>query len=56
MLMRMTVAGVMGTSIYITDLLVKVIALGVVPKNRRPGTAMAWLLAIFLIPGVGLIG
>lgn len=56
MLMRMTVAGVMGTSIYIIDLLVKVIALGVVPKNRRPGTAMAWLLAIFLIPGVGLIG
>lgn len=56
MLMRMTVAGVMGTSIYIIDLLVKVIALGVVPRNRRPGTAMAWLLAIFLIPGVGLIG
>ncbi|MEU6138261.1 cardiolipin synthase [Nocardioides sp. NPDC047086] len=52
----MTAAGVVGTSIYIIDLLVKVIALGVVPKNRRPGSAMAWLLAIFLIPGVGLIG
>jgi cardiolipin synthase len=46
----------MGTSIYIIDLLVKVVALGVVPKNRRPGSAMAWLLAIFLIPGVGLVG
>lgn len=56
MLMRMTVAGVMGTSIYIIDLLVKVIALGVVPKNRRPSSAMAWLLAIFFIPGIGLIG
>jgi cardiolipin synthase len=33
-----------------------VIALGVVPKNRRPSSAMAWLLAIFFIPGVGLIG
>ncbi|MFJ2754157.1 cardiolipin synthase [Nocardioides sp. NPDC087217] len=54
--MRMTVAGVMGTSIYIIDLLVKVIALGVVPKNRRPSSAMAWLLAIFFIPGIGLIG
>ncbi|MER7560208.1 cardiolipin synthase [Nocardioides sp. NPDC126508] len=52
----MTVTGVMGTSIYIIDLLVKIVALGVVPKNRRPGSAMAWLLAIFLIPGVGLIG
>ncbi len=56
MLRRMTVTGVMGTSIYIIDLLVKIVALGVVPKNRRPGSAMAWLLAIFLIPGVGLIG
>ncbi|TQL69609.1 cardiolipin synthetase 2 [Nocardioides albertanoniae] len=56
MLSRMTVAGVMGTSIYVIDLLVKVIALGVVPKDRRPGTAMAWLLAIFLIPGVGIVG
>ncbi|MFD7074865.1 cardiolipin synthase [Nocardioides sp. NPDC059952] len=53
--MRMTVAGVMGTSIYIIDLLIKVIALGVVPKNRRPGTAMAWLLAIFIVPGLGLV-
>ncbi|MEU0313267.1 cardiolipin synthase [Nocardioides sp. NPDC006273] len=52
----MTVAGVVGTSIYIIDLLVKIVALGVVPRNRRPGTAMAWLLAIFLIPGIGLIG
>ncbi|MGH3350974.1 MAG: cardiolipin synthase [Nocardioides sp.] len=52
----MTAAGVWGTSIYLIDLAVKVIALGLVPKNRRPGTAMAWLLAIFLIPGVGLVG
>lgn len=56
MLRRMTVAGVVGASIYIIDLLVKIVALGVVPRNRRPGTAMAWLLAIFLIPGIGLIG
>jgi cardiolipin synthase len=56
MLRRMTVAGVVGASIYIIDLPVKIVALGVVPRNRRPGTAMAWLLAIFLIPGIGLIG
>ncbi|WP_229790955.1 cardiolipin synthase [Zhihengliuella salsuginis] len=28
--------------------------LGIVPGNRRPTTAMAWLLAIFFIPAVGL--
>lgn len=55
MLMRMTVAGVLGTLVYVVDLLIKVVALGVVPRNRRPGTAMAWLLAILLIPSVGLI-
>ncbi|GAA1816957.1 cardiolipin synthase [Nesterenkonia flava] len=28
--------------------------LGIIPENRRPNTAMAWLLAIFFIPVVGL--
>ena len=56
MLSRMTAAEVTSTSIYVIDVLVKVIALGVVPKNRRPSSAMAWLLAIFFIPGIGLIG
>ena len=26
-----------------------------VPKNRRPTTAMAWLLCIFFLPYIGLI-
>jgi cardiolipin synthase len=36
------------------DLVVRVISLIVVPRNRRPQTATAWLLAIFLIPYVGV--
>ncbi|WP_312856829.1 cardiolipin synthase [Arthrobacter mobilis] len=38
----------------ILDMVIRLAALGIVPGNRRPTTAMAWLLAIFLIPLVGL--
>ena len=37
------------------DYTLKIIALGWVPADRRPTSAMAWLLAIFLIPFVGLL-
>lgn len=36
------------------DLLIRVIALGWIPHNRRPSVALGWLLAIFLIPYVGI--
>ena len=32
------------------DFVVRVVALIVIPRNRRPQTAMAWLLAIFFLP------
>ncbi len=35
------------------DIVVRIVMIGVVPGNRRPTTAMAWLLAIFFIPVVG---
>ena len=34
---------------------IRVLALVFVPRNRRPQTALAWLLAIFFIPYVGII-
>ena len=34
---------------------VKVAALGFIPQNRRPSSAMAWLLLVYLIPFVGLL-
>ncbi len=37
------------------DLAIRVIALGVIPGNRRPTTAMAWLLGIFFVPFLGII-
>ncbi|CAN5169204.1 cardiolipin synthase [soil metagenome] len=36
------------------DLTVRFAAIIIVPRNRRPSAAMAWLLAIFLIPYIGV--
>ncbi|WP_262852311.1 cardiolipin synthase [Mumia quercus] len=44
-----------GTVLYLLDLTIKVVALGVVPRNRRPSSGMAWLLLILVIPFVGLL-
>ena len=40
--------------LWVVDLGIRVVMLGVVPGNRRPTTAMAWLLSIFFFPVVGL--
>ena len=34
---------------------INVVALGLVPERRRPSSAMAWLLLIFFLPGIGLL-
>nr|WP_137826422.1 cardiolipin synthase [Brevibacterium sp. XM4083] len=41
--------------LFAVDLLIRIIALGWIPHNRRPSVALGWLLAIFLIPYVGLL-
>ena len=41
-------------ALVVVDFFVRVSALVVIPRNRRPQTAMAWLLAIFFIPYVGI--
>jgi cardiolipin synthase len=40
---------------FVLDLAIRVLAVVFVPKNRRPATAAAWLLAIFFIPYAGII-
>lgn len=40
---------------FALDLVIRVLAVIFVPKNRRPATAMAWLLLIFFIPYLGAI-
>ena len=39
----------------VLDIAIRVFAIVYVPINRRPQTATAWLLAIFLIPYVGFV-
>ncbi|OZB85034.1 cardiolipin synthase [Microbacterium sp. 13-71-7] len=39
----------------LVDLTIRVIAIIVVPRNRRPTAATAWLLAIYFIPYVGVL-
>src|SRR6478609_8470166 len=36
------------------DIVIRITAIIVIPRNRRPTAAMAWLLAIFFIPFVGV--
>ncbi|MFL6288381.1 MAG: cardiolipin synthase [Actinomycetes bacterium] len=49
-----TFFGLAATAVLI-DLAIRLIALVVVPRNRLPTAAMAWLLAIFFIPVIGVL-
>lgn len=54
----MDVSGILLSAALGLDLVglaVRVAAILVVPVNRRPSSAMAWLLAIFLIPYIGVV-
>jgi len=42
-------------ALYLLDLAIKVVALGLVPEGRRPSSASAWLLLILFLPIVGLL-
>nr|WP_223878305.1 cardiolipin synthase [Microbacterium radiodurans] len=41
--------------VFVLDLVIRIAAIIVVPRNRRPTAAMAWLLAIYFIPFVGVV-
>ena len=40
--------------VFITDIAIRIAAIIIVPRNRRPTAAMAWLLAIYFIPIIGV--
>lgn len=46
---------VAGTILVIVDLVIRVLAVVLIPKDRRPQTAAAWLLAIFFLPYIGIL-
>lgn len=39
----------------VVDLSIRVAAVIIIPRNRKPSAAMAWLLAVFLIPFAGVL-
>ncbi|MCY7413749.1 MAG: cardiolipin synthase [Salinibacterium sp.] len=45
----------LATILVLVDLIIRVLAVIYVPRNRRPQTALAWLLAIFFIPYLGIL-
>ncbi len=52
--------GALGASwwaitVWAVDMAIRIIAVLIVPANRKPTSAMAWLLAIFLLPIPGLL-
>ena len=48
--------GFTGTVVVVVvQVLILLIALAIIPHNRRPSSAMAWLLLIFAIPLVGIV-
>ncbi|MCU1469449.1 MAG: cls [Glaciihabitans sp.] len=50
-----TLALVIGVLAVLIDFAVRVLSVIFVPRNRRPQTATAWLLAIFFLPYFGII-
>ncbi|MET1019465.1 MAG: phospholipase D-like domain-containing protein, partial [Microterricola sp.] len=41
--------------LLLVDFAVRVAAVIVIPRNRRPTAGMAWLLAVFFIPYIGIV-
>jgi cardiolipin synthase len=50
-----TIALVVVVLLVVVDLIVRVLSVILIPRNRRPQTATAWLLAIFFLPYIGIL-
>ena len=48
------ITSVLTVSLIVIEYAVKIIAIGVVPENRRPSSSSAWLLLILFLPIVGI--
>ena len=50
-----TILTVLAIALVIADYAIKFLAIGVLPSNRKPSSAMAWLILILIIPFAGFI-
>ena len=46
---------VAGVVLVIADYVIKFLAIGVLPHNRKPSSAMAWLILILIVPFAGFV-
>lgn len=46
---------IVATTIVVIDILIRIVAVGVIPENRRPSSSIAWLLLILALPALGVI-
>ena len=42
------------SALLVSEYVIKILALGMVPENRQPSSSQAWLLAILFIPVIGV--
>jgi cardiolipin synthase A/B len=42
-----------GAALVVADYVIKFLAIGVLPHNRKPSSAMAWLILILIVPFAG---
>ncbi|MEO7722258.1 MAG: cardiolipin synthase [Pseudolysinimonas sp.] len=49
-----TIDAILAIVLLVGDFIIRVLSVVFIPRNRRPQTALAWLLAIFFIPYVGI--
>ena len=50
-----TFLAVLGVLLIIADYVIKFLAIGVLPQNKKPSSAMAWLILILIIPFAGFV-
>ena len=48
------ISAIIGLLVIVLDISIRIVALGVIPNNRKPSEATAWLLAIIFVPFIGL--
>jgi cardiolipin synthase len=54
--MQTEILAVLSVLVVLTiDIGVRVAALGIIPNNRKPSEATAWLLAVFFVPLLGIL-
>ena len=55
MILPEPLAFALGIVALVLDIAIRLLSLIFVPRNRRPQTALAWLLLIFFQPYIGIV-